>query len=216
MQERDRKLLRPEVSPNEDTKKSLKCKVITKDQSVKDAIPFSLYWQIHKKIVVRTKNGITHLELIGFPVPVLVRLPANRPIFSSATFWRQKLTYRALTILFSNARAWPEVKACNRKLAQCKGITKDTFFFPEKANYVTLFSHLELIGFPVPVLVRLPANRPIFSSAQRGSTSIYQAHFRRQDIFLIESVVHQRLPPLWPLIQAYRQGHLRLTGFSAK
>ena len=74
-------------------------------------------------------------------------------------------------------------------------------------------THLELIGFPVPVLVRLPANRPIFSSAQRGSTSIYQAHFRRQDIFLIESVVHQRLPPLWPLIQAYRQGHLRLTGF---
>ena len=124
--------MRPEVSPNEDTKKSLKCKVITKDQSVKDAIPFSLHWQTNKKIVVRTKNGITHLELIGFPVPVLVRLPANRPIFSSA---------------------------------------------------------------------------------QRGSTSIYQAHFRRQDIFLIESVVHQRLPPLWPLIQAYRQGHLRLTGF---
>ena len=73
-------------------------------------------------------------------------------------------------------------------------------------------THLELIGFPVPVLVRLPVNRPIFSSAQRGSTSIYQAHFRRQDIFLIESVVHQRLPPLWPLIQAYRQGHLRSTG----
>ena len=96
---------------------------------------FSLYWQIHKKKIVWTKNGITHLELIGFPVPVLVKLPANRPIFSSA---------------------------------------------------------------------------------QLGSTSIYQAHFRRQDIFLIESVVHQRLPPLWPLIQAYRQGHLRLTGFCAK